>query len=40
MEIALSMQKRRVIERVRDADVAAVAARVRDLMEAVGAGHA
>ena len=39
MENALSLHQRRAIDRVRDADVVAVAARVRDLLEAVGAAR-
>ena len=39
MENAFSMHQRRKIDRVRDADVQAVAARVRDLLEAVGRAH-
>lgn len=39
MEDALSLHQRRAVERVRDADVFAVAARVRDLLEAVGAAR-
>jgi hypothetical protein len=39
METALSLHQRRAIDRVRDADVSAVAARVRDLLEAVGSAH-
>jgi hypothetical protein len=39
MENALSMQQRRAIDRVRDADVVAVAARVKVLLEAVGAAR-
>ncbi len=39
MESAFSMHRLRKIDRVRDADVQAVAARVRDLLEAVGRAH-
>jgi hypothetical protein len=39
MESAFSLHKQRAIDRVRDADVVAVAARVRDLLEAVGPAH-
>jgi hypothetical protein len=39
MEVAFSSRQRRAIERVRDAEVFAVAARVRELLEAVGAAR-
>jgi hypothetical protein len=39
MENAFSLRQRRAIDRVRDADVFAVATRVRDLLEAVGSAH-
>lgn len=39
LESALSMHQMRAIQRLRDADVFAVAARVRGLLEAVGAGR-